>query len=226
MGDPRYTISSLEKIAIVGGKIRDLPSWHHFSIKERVDCLWHTLKDPGTVKRHNRFVAFSFVFYLTCIVGLGYVLNFSALKEHFGSNLIVNMLKQQIVREPDNVSLHQKLAMVYHKIERFEKAIGTYERILDLDPNGDMALNNLAWLLVTTPEERLRDPARALTLAEKAVSLKRSPIYLDTLAEAYYVNGLNHEAIETIKEALSIATEGADYYEKQLKKFMSHRKSR
>jgi Zn-dependent protease with chaperone function len=40
MGSPRETISSLEKIAILSGKIRDLPSWHHFSIRQRVDCLW------------------------------------------------------------------------------------------------------------------------------------------------------------------------------------------
>ena len=39
MGTPNYTIESLEKIALWSGKSRDVPSWHHFSIRQRVECL-------------------------------------------------------------------------------------------------------------------------------------------------------------------------------------------
>jgi hypothetical protein len=51
------------------------------------------------------------------------------------------------------------------------------------------------------------------------VKLERSPIFLDTLAEAYYENGLIPEAIDTIKEAISAASDDKDYYEEQLEKF-------
>ena len=53
IGTPEYTVSSLEKIAFAGGKSRDLPSWHHFSISERVACLRRTIGDPGL----DQFVA-------------------------------------------------------------------------------------------------------------------------------------------------------------------------
>jgi len=42
---------------------------------------------------------------------------------------------------------------------------------------------------------------------------------LDTLAEAYFVDGRVEDAIRTIKEALATATENRGYYERQLKRF-------
>lgn len=219
MGSPRATISSLEKIAVLSGKSRKLPSWHHFSIKERVDYLWRTLTEPGLVRRHHRFVALSFFIYLVSIIGLGYLLNFGPVKQKLGYNLVGKTLKEQIIKDPENVLLHQNLAMVYHEMGKYEQAIRSYERVILLDPSRAMALNNLAWLLVTVPEEALRDRGRALALAKKAVDIERSPIFLDTLAEAYYANGLVQEAIDTIKEAISVAKENRGYYKKQLKKY-------
>jgi len=220
MESPRPTISSLEKIALLSGQSRELPSWHHFSIKERVDYLWRTLEDPGLIKRHNRFVTLSFAAYIIGAISLGYILNFSPVKQNLNYNLIGRVINQQLVKEPDNILLYQNLAMVYHKMGRYYEAIETYERIISLDRQQAMALNNLAWLLVTEAEDELRDPQRALTLAKNAVALERSPIFLDTLAEAYYANGFIQEAIETIKEAIDITTENRGYYKKQLKKFM------
>ena len=221
IGSPRPTINSLEKIALLSGKSRELPSWHHFSIKERVDCLWRMLREPGLVRRHNRFVALSFAIYLVCIVGLGYFLNFSTAKQNIAYSFISKVINQQLIDEPGNLILYQNLAMLYHKMERYQDAIRTYDRIIHIDNKEAVALNNLAWLLVTIPDKSLRDRQRALALAKRAVALKRSPVFLDTLAEAYYVNGLIPEAIDTIRAAISLATEGRGYYEKQLRKFMA-----
>jgi tetratricopeptide (TPR) repeat protein len=76
---------------------------------------------------------------------------------------------------------------------------------------------------VTTDDPKLRDRKRALALAERAISIERIPVYLDTLAEAYYENGDQQKALEAIREALSKAKENRDYYEKQLRKFVSGR---
>jgi tetratricopeptide (TPR) repeat protein len=111
--------------------------------------------------------------------------------------------------------------MVYQRLGKLKEAMETYEKILQLDDSQAVALNNLAWLLVTAPDQNLRNTKRALDLAKRAVALKRSPVFLDTLAEAYYANGLTREAVETIREAISRAEEGVDYYERQLKKFTS-----
>ncbi|MGD2125256.1 MAG: M48 family metalloprotease, partial [Desulfobacteraceae bacterium] len=219
MGNPRPTISSLEKIALLSGKIRDLPSWHHFSIKERVDCLWRVLSNPMLVKKHNRFVAFSFGIYFIIMAGGGYLLNFSPLKESLTYRLVGKALHQQLLNNPNNISLYQNLAMIYHKMENYKEAIRTYEQLIRLDENQAVALNNLAWLLVTVPDESLRDKARALDLAKRAVALDRSSIFLDTLAEVFYANGMLPEAVGSIKEAISLAEEGKEYYEKQLRRF-------
>jgi len=221
MGTPMPAISALERIALLSGKIRDLPSWHHFSIRERVDTLWRTIKDPGLIKRHNRFVAVSFLIYLVCIGVLGYSLNFGPIKRNLNYSFLEKALQQEILKEPGNVALYQTLAMIYHQTEKYKKAIETYERIISLDPDQAESLNNLAWLLATAPDEEYRDRKRSLVLAKKAVSLERSSVFLDTLAEAYYVNGFMPEAVKTIEEAIAVATENRGYYEKQLEKFLA-----
>jgi len=221
MGSPAPTISSLEKIALLSGKSRNLPSWHHFSIKERVDYLWRFLKEPGLVNRHNRMIVLSFALYLICAVGLGYYLNFSPMKQVLNYKLVTNVLHRQLSEDPDNTVLLRNLAMAYHEMGKYTEAIEAYEKVLILDGEQAVVLNNLAWLLITVPDEGLRDPRRALVLAEKAVAMEKSPIFLDTLAEAYYANGSAQKAIEIIKEAIVLEKGDNEYYKKQLKKFSS-----
>jgi len=161
----------------------------------------------------------SFAVYLVLVVGIGYVLNFSPLKENLLYHWTEQALRQQIEAQPRNLQLYQNLAMVYHKVGKLREAVKTYEQLIRMDPDQSPALNNLAWLLATEEEETLRDPKRALALAKRAVALERSAMYLDTLAEAYYANGMRPEAIETIKEAIDVAKGGKDYYESQLRRF-------
>ncbi len=219
MGTPIFTIRSLEKIAFFSGKSRALPSWHHFSIKQRVEYLVRAYREPGLAKHHNRFVLISFLSYLVCVSGLGFLLNFGPVKRHMSYSIIEKAIHQQLVNEPRNVDLYLSLAMMYQQMGRERETSDIYERIIALDPYRAVALNNLAWLLATTSEEGLRDPERALDLARRAVTLERSPGFLDTLAEAYFANGRVEEAIRTIEEALAVATENRGYYEKQLKRF-------
>jgi tetratricopeptide (TPR) repeat protein len=173
MGTPFHTVNSLEKIALLSGRIRDLPSWHHFSIKERVECLLDTLKKPDLARRHNRFIAISFVIYLICTLGLGYLLNFSPLKQDLYYRMAGKTLHEQVIKEPDNIILLQGLAMFYHERGKYSDAKAVYERILELDSKQPTALNNLAWLLATVPDDKLKDPKKALT-ATISSSLKNS----------------------------------------------------
>ena len=130
------------------------------------------------------------------------------------------VINQQIEEKPNNIALYKTLAMIYHERGKQREAKEAYERILELDRAQPMALNNLAWLLITAPDESLHEKERALELAKMAVVLERMPEYLDTLAEAYYVNGYTNEALKTIEEALSIATDRISYFEKQREKFL------
>lgn len=221
METPRPVISSLEKIALLSGKSRELPSWHHFSIKERVDYLWRSLSEPGLARRHNRFLRIAFVLYLICMTGLGYFVNSKVMRQDINYALIGKTLELQLAKEPNNIVLHENVAMIYHEMGRLKEAIETYKKVIRLDPTRAVALNNLAWIMVTAADKDLRDQQQALALAKEAVKLERSPVFLDTLAEAYYENGMIPEAVDTIKEAISAATENRKYYEEQLEKFQT-----
>ena len=82
------------------------------------------------------------------------------------------------------------------------------------------ALNDLAWAYATDPT--MRNPKAALEYATKAVAAgKDNPVYLDTLAEAYYANGKFEEAVKTEQTALAAApAQVRDLYQKSLAKYL------
>ncbi len=221
MGSPNAIVRSLEKIALLSGKTEDIPSWHHFSIRQRIDCLKKSHEDPNLFRRHNRFLMLSFFVYLLGVIALGYTLNSSPLKGRMFYLTVSEMLQERLSEEPKNIGLLQNLAMLYHENGEYEKAKATYEKVLTLDPDVPSALNNLAWLLITAPDETLQDRTRALDLAKRAVAHERSAVFLDTLAEAYYRNGFIPEAVKTSEEAIASAKENRAYYRGQLKKYLS-----
>jgi tetratricopeptide (TPR) repeat protein len=69
-----------------------------------------------------------------------------------------------------------------------------------------LALNNLAWFLVTCPDPKLRDPRRAVGLAKKAVELAQaSPENQNTLGVARYRAGNWRGAIEALTTSEELA---------------------
>ena len=76
-----------------------------------------------------------------------------------------------------------------------------------LKPDWLEALNNLAWILATQPDEKLRDGREAVRLAAHAVTLTRTnnPGALDTLAAAYAESGNYPAAVETAQKAAGLA---------------------
>jgi membrane associated rhomboid family serine protease/TPR repeat protein len=84
-------------------------------------------------------------------------------------------------------------------------------------------LNNVAWALATSPDPSVRNPVAALEYARKAIAAEKdhpSPHVLDTLAEAYYVNGQYEDAVKTEQRALELLTgENKNDYLKQLDKY-------
>jgi Zn-dependent protease with chaperone function len=221
MGTPEHTVSSLEKIALFSGRSRDIPSWHHFSIRERVACLRRSARDPGLRKRHNRAILVSLVVYLLSVGGLGYLVNYGPARARLDLLVMERVLAERAEKDPQDLRVLRTLAMVVHEAGRTGEAMRIYERIIGRDEADAVSLNNLAWLLATAKDRDLRDEGRALKLARRAVSLERSPMYLDTLAEAYYANGMTTEAVETIREAVAAAKENGSYYERQLSRFLA-----
>ena len=99
------------------------------------------------------------------------------------------------------------LAAAFEKKTRFAEAITVYRLAHRADPGFPGALNNLAWHLAACPETALRHPAEALPFIEKAVALtnRRDPDLLDTLATVHAANARWSEAEAALTEALAIA---------------------
>ncbi len=110
--------------------------------------------------------------------------------------------------EPENALTHYYLGLAHHMAGQSRPAVVNYERALALQDDMLACLNNLAWILATDPEEAVRNPERAVTLAQKMVERggHNIPGYLDTLAAAHAAAGRFPEAVEKAKFAVDLLT--------------------
>ncbi|HOA13577.1 MAG TPA: hypothetical protein PLB35_05835 [Myxococcota bacterium] len=110
----------------------------------------------------------------------------------------VDVAESRQFAAPEDVGLTMELAAAY---DAALKEIGHIR-----GPRAAAILNNAAWLLSTTPHLGLRDPGRALKLAESAVvqTCRKNAGYLDTLAHALAASGRPAEALEVAREALAL----------------------
>jgi len=215
-------IRTLEKITLTTGQPPDRPNWHHFSIAERIAYLKKCERDRVWIIRHDRKIQKSVVAFLAGILligALGYQLNFGEGGRQLNAHFFEKMLQKELQESPKNAQLYSMMGDLYYGRSMYTETIRAYEQAISLDPNNPQTLNNLAWLYVTCEDVGLRNPARALILAEKAAELQKSPHILDTLAESYYVNGRRQAAAEAGLQALALARENRTYYEEQLEKF-------
>ncbi len=89
-------------------------------------------------------------------------------------------------------------------------ALGDYVQALSVNPDYIEVYNNIAWILATSPDERLRDGERAVALAERAAAHTPDVNFMDTLAAAYAEAGRFDEAVAMENRVISmLAAEGA-----------------
>lgn len=224
IGNGQALVSAFEKIAVLSGNIRDQPNWHHFGIGERIDCLEQAEREPEQIERHNRKVRnslFAYMAILLATIVLVRQIPTEELAQSYQENFAEAVLLQKVKQEPDR-ALWQRLIgdlMLTRKME--EKALAAYEKAYSLEPVNPEIMNNLAWLLLTSEDLSLRDPMRALTLARAAATLAPKGHVLDTLATAYWANGLVEEAVRTEKQAIVADPAQRRFYLAQINKFLS-----
>jgi uncharacterized protein len=81
------------------------------------------------------------------------------------------------------------------------------------------AMNNLAFLLATSSDPKVRDPKEAIAVAQKLVEAEpNNAAYLDTLATAYFEDGQPDKAAETELRALTLKPDDPTY-KKALQKY-------
>ena len=119
---------------------------------------------------------------------------------------VVQLLKA-LQSQPDDPTLHVQLALTYYQRGRFDMAIQHWRQALHYKPDWPEACMGLAMVLATVPEVKLRQPAEALRLAQKAAELTQfeRPDILNTLSIAHAAAGNYTEAINFAEKALPLA---------------------
>jgi tetratricopeptide (TPR) repeat protein/cell division protein FtsN len=83
-------------------------------------------------------------------------------------------------------------------------ALGDYIQTLTVNREYIEVFNNIAWILATSPDDRLRDGQRAVALAEKAAAHAPDLNFMDTLAAAYAEAGRFDEAVAMENRVISM----------------------
>ena len=114
--------------------------------------------------------------------------------------------------QPDNNAARNYLGTAYASIGRDREAVAQWEQTLAYDPENGDAANNSAWLLATSQNAELRDPAKAVELAKRAANLPggSNPIVYRTLAAALAENGQFDDAIRAAEHARELSQGNAN----------------
>jgi tetratricopeptide (TPR) repeat protein len=88
-------------------------------------------------------------------------------------------------------------------------AIADLEQALAIDPENSGVLNNLAWILATSPVDEIRDGKRAIALAQKACELSewKEAHIISTLAAAHAETGDFDQACSVSRKAVEAGGE-------------------
>jgi protein O-mannosyl-transferase len=108
---------------------------------------------------------------------------------------------------PQDAEAHRNVADALRKEGKVQEAISEYNQALNITPDDPAALNNLASILATCPDTSIRDGARAVTFAARAVQVSggRNPSLIRTLAAAHAEAGQFAEAVAEAETAKSLA---------------------
>lgn len=125
------------------------------------------------------------------------------------------LFEELVGDELDTAEGHRAIADLYNEEKFYEDSIRHYQAALQMNPNDAAAHNNLGWLYATCEDEKLRNPAAALEHAQKAVDLSKGRVaaFVDTLAEALYVNGKFSDAVRTQERTLKLDPNDKEFQE-------------
>jgi len=133
-------------------------------------------------------------------------------------------IRPLLAKEPDNLALLHLDSQTSISLGLHADAVKVLTKIIELAPEDHLSLNNLAWILCTSPIDSVRNGRRAVELAEKAGQLtnyKRAFI-LSTLAAAYAEAGDFEKAREWSQKSVEVAKQEKGSTEEERKELLEH----
>jgi tetratricopeptide (TPR) repeat protein len=112
-----------------------------------------------------------------------------------------DILQKVLADNPENVEAMSVLGVLMHTDGRFAEAQSLYQRILKIQPDNLVILNNAAWILC----EEQGKHQQALELSQQG--LKIAPDYvdlIDTRGVAYYRLGEFDKAVQDFKKCIEL----------------------
>ena len=122
------------------------------------------------------------------------------------SSKAISLYSDILEQDPDNFETLQARGDAYLNVGMHAEAIADFRHALKLQPEDTTLLNNLAWVLATSPEDSLRDGKQAVEFATKACELTdyKTPHILSTLAAAFAEEGNFETAIKWSQQAVDL----------------------
>jgi len=130
----------------------------------------------------------------------------NALVSRGSSGDALQHFREAVRLDPSNAEAHYNVGSLLRARGELASAGDEFRAALALKPEWIPAVASLAWLLATAPDFAIRDPAGAVSFAERAADLteRRDASALDILAAAYASAGRFDEAIAACDLALTL----------------------
>jgi tetratricopeptide (TPR) repeat protein len=159
----------------------------------RDDKLWSQLREKVTAWCEEHFnETRTTVFIADELAGV---------KDGEGKQIAEELLRCVLKRNEDSAAIVMRLAVLLQTSDRPAEAAKLYERVLELQADNLVAINNLAWILC---EEQGR-PKEAIELAERG--LAKAPDYIDlidTRGMACYRLGQLDKAVQDFEKCIRL----------------------
>jgi tetratricopeptide (TPR) repeat protein len=117
----------------------------------------------------------------------------------------INLARRSNVSSDLLAELYESKARSCIDYGHYDEARKSLEQAVHLEPSDPSTLNDLAWMLATTKDARVRNGRRAVTIATKACALSNwnNAFSIDTLAAAYAAAGNFSDAVKYQQMAIS-----------------------
>ncbi|MDR2641420.1 MAG: tetratricopeptide repeat protein [Planctomycetaceae bacterium] len=119
----------------------------------------------------------------------------------------LEMVEPLLKDHQNNLALLRLKGNILMLMHRHSDAIKIFEEVIKADPTDETTLNNLSWILSTSPIDMVRNGKRALELAIRACELSdyKAAYILSTLAAAYAEIGDFKKAIEFSQKSIDLS---------------------